>query len=101
MDFLISKDEVEVQTTLRKSRRSTKYTIYPISSRAQRRGHAPRNVEVEIWGDDVGKPGKVFVRWIGWNYWCWVYLKNDPNYKVMSGWKGSTKVIAAPYHRTF
>ena len=101
VDFLeSSRDEVPVKL---KSKRSTptKYTLYPVSPKALRRGPAPRNAIVEIVGEDVGRPGQVFVRWVGWNYWVWVALKHDPDYVVKRGWKGSTKVIAEPYHRRF
>lgn len=105
VDFIICGKSADVQTTpakpKSKPRRSTNYTLYPISPKAQRRGYSPRNVEVEVWGEDVGRPGQVFVRWVGWNYWCWVSLKGDPHYEVRRGWKGSDKVVAPPYHRTF
>jgi hypothetical protein len=75
----------EVVPLIRSVKVATKYHLTPISPKAKRRGDRVRNVVVER-SEVVNGRQRVFVRFEGWNWWTWVYLKNDPHYVAKKGW---------------
>ena len=79
----VSKDEIV--PLIKPVKIATKYHLTPISSKAKSRGDRIRNVVVEQ-STVINGRQRLFVKFEGWNWWTWVYLKDDPHYLVKKGW---------------